>query len=143
METIEKEINYPDKVGQLVKYHTPFPDENPNQLYLVLEIFEYGEGIKPKALTKALNTGWSFPPTQKVLLEDLQIAEVDTSDLIGYRVSLIKEDQTKATGKVISVEMDRQIVNLAKFENRVETNVQIAIQDDAGTIHHGSLLVIF
>lgn len=143
METIEKEINHPDKAGQLVKYHTPFPDENPNQLYLVLEIFEYGEGIKPKATTRALNTGWSFPPTQKVLLEDLQIAEVDTTDLIGFRVSLIKEDQTKATGKVISLAMDKQLVNLVKLENRVETNVKIAIRDDAGTIHHGTLLVIF
>ena len=143
METIEKEINYPDKVGQLVKYHTPFPDENPNQLYLVLEIFEYGEGIKQKALTKALNTGWSFPPTQKVLLEDLQLAEVETTDLIGYRVSLIKEDHTKVKGEVISVETKKQIVNLSIVENRVETNVKIAIRDDAGTIHQGTLLVIF
>ena len=92
---------------------------------------------------KALNTGWMFPPTQKVLLEDLQISEVDTTDLIGYRASLIKEDHTKATGKVISVEMNKQLVNLAKVENRVETNVKIAIQDDSGTIHHGTLLVIF
>ncbi len=143
MKTIEKEIIFPDKAGQLVKYHTPFPDENPNQLYVVVEIFEYGEGIKPKATTRALNTGWSFPPTQKVLLEDLQIAEVDTTDLVGYRVSLIKEDHSKATGKVISVETDKQLVNLVKLENRVETNVKIAIQDDAGNIHHGTLLVIF
>ncbi len=143
METIENQINYPDKQGQLVKYHTPFPDENPDQLYVLLEIFEYGEGLKPKATIKALNTGWMFPPTQKVLLEDLQISEVDTTDLIGYRASLIKEDHTKATGKVISVEMNKQLVKLAKVENRVETNVKIAIQDDSGTIHHGTLLVIF
>lgn len=143
METIEKEINYPDKAGQVVKFHTPYPDENPNQLYVLLEIFEYDGGLKPKATIKALNTGWSFPPVQKVLLEDLQIAEVDTTDLIGYRASLIKEDHTKATGKVISVEMNTQIVNLEKVENRVETNVKIAIRDDAGNIHHGTLLVIF
>lgn len=143
MVTIERKINYPDTAGQLVKYHTPFPDENPDQLYVLLEIFEYGEGIKPNATIKALNNGWMFPPTQKVFLEDLQIAEVDTTDLIGYRASLIKDDHTKATGKVISVEMDKQIVNLVKVENRVETNVQIAVQDDAGNIHHGTLLVIF
>lgn len=143
METIEKKINYPDKAGQLAKFHTPNPDEDPNQLYVVLEIFEYGEGRKPNATIKALNTGWMFPPTQKVLLEDLQITEVDTTDLIGYRASVIKEDHTKATGKVISVEMNSQIVNLEKIENRVETNVKLTVQDDAGNIHHGTLLVIF
>ena len=143
METIETKISYPEREGQLAKFHTPNPDEDPNQLYLVLEIFEYGEGIKPNATIKALNTGWMFPPTQKVLLEDLQICEVDTTDLIGYRASVIKEDQTKTTGKVISVEMNTQIVNLEKVENRVETNVKLAVQDDAGNIQHGTLLVIF
>ncbi len=143
METIGKEKNYPDKEGQFVKFHTPYPDENPDQLYVLLEIFEYGEGLKPKATIKALNTGWSFPPTQRVLLEDLEIAEVDTTDLIGYRVILIKEDHTKATWKLISVEMNSQIVNLAKVKNRVETNVAIAIRDEAGIIHQGTLLVIF
>lgn len=28
----------PTKEGQIVKFHTSLPDENPNQLYVVLEV---------------------------------------------------------------------------------------------------------
>jgi hypothetical protein len=30
----------PNKTGQVAKFHTPLPDENPNQIYVVLEIIE-------------------------------------------------------------------------------------------------------
>ena len=30
----------PNKTGQVAKFHTPLPGENPNQLYVVLEIKE-------------------------------------------------------------------------------------------------------
>ena len=43
----------PNKIGQIVKYHTPFPSEDPNQLYVVLEIFLDVE--RPRALIKELN----------------------------------------------------------------------------------------
>ena len=69
----------PNKPGQVVKFHTPLPDEDPDQLYVVLEIKEDVE--KPRADIKALNTDLSFPPIYTVLLEDLKVVEVDTSDL--------------------------------------------------------------
>jgi len=49
----------PNKNGQVAKFHTPLPDENPDQLYVVLEIKEDDE--RPRADIKALNTGLSFP----------------------------------------------------------------------------------
>jgi len=49
----------PNKIGQVAKFHTPLPDKNPNQLYVVLEIIEDDE--RPRADIKALNTGLSFP----------------------------------------------------------------------------------
>jgi hypothetical protein len=36
-----------NKIGQVAKFHTPLPDENPNQLYVVLEIIEDDE--RPRA----------------------------------------------------------------------------------------------
>ena len=33
----------PNIIGQVAKFHTPLPDENPNQLYVVLEIIEDDE----------------------------------------------------------------------------------------------------
>jgi len=50
----------PNKLGQVANFHNALPDENANQLYLVLEI---QEDVKtPRATINALNTGLSFPP---------------------------------------------------------------------------------
>lgn len=61
----------PDKKGQVAKFHTPLPDENPNQLYVVLDIIKDIE--KPRAEIEALNTGLPFPPINTVLLDDLEV----------------------------------------------------------------------
>jgi hypothetical protein len=61
----------PNKIGQLAKFRTPLPDENPNQLYVVLEIIEDDE--RPRANIEALNTGLSFPPINTVNLDDLEV----------------------------------------------------------------------
>ena len=57
--------------GNIVKFHTPLPDENLDQLYVVLEVIEDDE--RPRADIQALNTGLSFPPISKVRLGDLLI----------------------------------------------------------------------
>ena len=80
----------PNKIGQVAKFHTPLPDENPNQLYVVLEIIE--DGTRPIADIKALNTGLSFPPINTVKLDDLAVVEVDTADLVGHKVTINKAD---------------------------------------------------
>ena len=91
----------PNKIGQLAKFHTPLPDENPNQLYVVLEIIENTE--RPRAYIKALKTGLSFPPISCVSLKDLEVVEVDTADLFGHIVTINKANYSRATGKIVNV----------------------------------------
>jgi hypothetical protein len=59
--------NDTNKTGQVAKFHTPLPDENPNQIYVVLEIIE--NDIRPRADIQALDTGLPFPPINTVLLK--------------------------------------------------------------------------
>ncbi len=129
----------PNKPGQVAKFHTPLPDEDPDQLYVVLEIKEDVE--KPRADIKALNTGLSFPPINTVLLDDLKVVEVDTSDLIGYEVTIQKADYSEATGKVVRVSEQKISLDLSKGVKGVETNVWLTIQDKNGIEHTGTLFV--
>ncbi len=129
----------PNKIGQVAKFHTPLPDENPEQLYVVLEIIEDVE--RPRADIKALNTGLSFPPINKVLLEDLVVVEVDTKDLIGHKVTINKSDYSQAEGRVIKVDEQKIMLDLTKGVNGVETNVWLTIIDNEGKEHLGTLFV--
>lgn len=129
----------PNKIGQVAKFHTPLPDENPNQLYVVLEIIEDVE--RPRADIKALNTGLSFPPINKVLLEDLVVVEVDTKDLIGHKVTINKSDYSQAEGRVIKVDEQKVMLDLTKGVKGVETNVWLTIIDKEGKEHLGTLFV--
>ena len=129
----------PNKLGQVAKFHTPLPDENPDQLYVVLEIKEDVE--RPRADIKALNTGLSFPPINTVLLEDLEVVEVDTSDLVGHQVTINKADYSQATGKVVKVNEQKIMLDLTKGVKGVETNVWLTIQDENGKEHTGTLFV--
>ena len=91
----------PNKPGQVAKFHTPLPDENPNQLYVVLEIKEDVE--RPRADIKALNTGLSFPPTNKVLFDELEVAEVGTSNLVVHLAKINKANYSQAIAKFAKV----------------------------------------
>lgn len=130
----------PNKPGQVAKFHTPLPDENPDQLYVVLEIKEDVE--RPRADIKALNTGLSFPPINTVLLDDLEVVEVDTSDLLGHEVTISKADYSHETGKVVKVSEQKITLDLTKGVKGVETNVWLTIQDENDTEHTGTLFVI-
>ena len=44
----------PNKIGQVAKFHTPLPDENANQLNVVLEIIE-DENAKEHTVTLSVN----------------------------------------------------------------------------------------
>ncbi|MCR9082014.1 MAG: hypothetical protein NXH89_06325 [Cyclobacteriaceae bacterium] len=137
------EIKYPTEVGQIVKFHSPYPDEDPNQLYLLIEIFDYEGEILPKADIKALNTGLSFPPIQSVKLKDLEIAEVNNSDLIGFEGTIISASGSYISGKITEVSPIKQTVNLTKRKSQVDTNVAVIIEDPSGEIHQGYLTVLF
>lgn len=129
----------PNKIGQVAKFHTPLPDENPNQLYVVLEIIEDDE--RPRADIKALNTGLSFPPINTVKLDDLEVVEVDTADLVGHNVTINKADYSQATGKVVKVSEQKIMLDLTKGVKGVETNVYLTIEDENGKEHTGILFV--
>jgi hypothetical protein len=70
------------KRGQIVKFHTPNEDENPKEIYVVLDYIEDGE--RSRAQIKPLNTKLSFPPISLVLSNDLVIGEVQTFQLEYY-----------------------------------------------------------
>ncbi len=129
----------PNKIGQVAKFHTPLPDENPNQLYVVLEIIEDDE--RPRADIKALNTGLSFPSINTVKLDDLEVVEVDTADLVGHNVTINKADYSQATGTVVKVSEQKIMLDLTKDVKGVETNVYLTIEDENGKEHTGTLFV--
>jgi hypothetical protein len=129
----------PNKPGQVAKLHTQLPDENPNQLYVVLEIKEDAE--RPRADIKALNTGLEFPHINTVLLEDLEVVKDNTSDLVGYEVTINKADYSQATGKVVKVSEQKIMMDLSKGVKGVETNVWLTIEDENGKEHTGTLFL--
>jgi len=129
----------PNKIGQIVKFHTPLPDENPDQLYVVLEIIK---NERPRVDIQALNTGLIFPPVNTVNLEDLTVVEVNTDDLIGHRVIIIKSDSSKVEGKVKSVSGMKILLDMVKGVSGVETNVCLTVIDRNGKEHIGTLFVI-
>lgn len=127
------------KEGQIVKFHTPLEDENPNQLYVILDVIEDEE--RSRAEIQALNTGLSIPPVNKVRLDDLEVVEVDTTDLIGHKVTIIKSDYSQVEGRVINAKEKKIELNLSSGEKGIETNVWLTIIDDNETEHVGTLLI--
>ena len=129
----------PNKIGQIAKFHTPNEDEDPNQLYVVLEIIEDDDSAR--ADIKALDTGLSFPPINTVRLSDLEVVLVDTTDLVGHQVTINKADYSQATGKVVKVSEQKIMLDLTKGVKGVETNVYLTIEDENGKEHTGTLFV--
>lgn len=70
----------PIEKGQIVKFHTPYEDEDPEQLYVVLEVFD--DEDRSRAQIFPLNTGLSFPPV--VYIRDLEIDNILTKQLARY-----------------------------------------------------------
>ena len=129
----------PTKQGQIVKFHSPLTEENPNQLYVVLEVIADDE--RPRADIQALNTGLSFPPINTVRLGDLEVVEIDASDLIGHKVTINKADNSKVVGRVIKVSDQKIVANLSNGINGVETNVWLTVVDYDSVEHLGTLFV--
>lgn len=127
------------KEGLIVKFHTPLPSEDPNQLYVVLEVIE--DEHRSRAQIQALNTGLAFPPVNSVKLSDLESVEVETSDLIGHKVTINKSDYSKIEGRVIEVNEKKIELNLANGKNGVETNVWLTVIDNNGIKHLGTLYI--
>lgn len=129
----------PTKVGQVAKFHTPLADEDPNQLYVILEI--KGDDASARVDIKALHTGLSFPPINTVKLDDLKVVELPTEELIGHDVTIIKSDNSKEKGKVTRVRENRIDLDLNKIATGVTTNVHLTIIDKNGIELEGTLFV--
>ena len=129
----------PNKVGQIAKFHTPLPNENADQLYVVLEVIDDSE--RPRADIQALNTGLSFPPINTVRLDDLEVVKVNTSDLIGHPVTINKSDGSRVSGFVVKVQEENIMLAMTKGNNGVETNVLLTIHDEDDIKHTGTLVV--
>jgi hypothetical protein len=129
----------PNKIGQVTKFHTPLPDENPNQLYVVLEI---NEGIeRTRAYIKALETDHTFPLINTVLLDDLEVVEVETCDLITQKVIIRKADCSLISGIVKEVIEEKIMLDLTKKDKGIDTNVWLIVRDENGYEHEGNLFV--
>lgn len=129
----------PTKQGQIAKFHTLLADEDPEQLYVILEVIEDDE--RPRANIQALNTGLTFPPITKVLLDDLEMVEVSTQDLIGHYVTINKSDYSQVEGRVSKVSEQKIEVTLSNGVHGVETNVWLTVIDNKGEEHLGTLFV--
>lgn len=129
----------PTKIGQIVKFHTPMPDENPNQLYVILEIFFDVE--RPRAKVQALGLDFSFPPISVFNVEDLEILEIDTADLLGHKVRIIQPNNTQSTGYVKDVVLQKIVPDYQLTKNGVETNLWLTICNEAGRLESGYLFV--
>lgn len=127
------------KEGQIVKFHSPLSDENPEQVYVVLEIKHDAE--ISKADIQALNTGLPIVPVNTVLLDDLEVVEVSTNDLIGLIVKIKKTDSTLILGKVISIAQSKINLDLSNSIDGVDTNVYLTVLDRDGITHTGTLYV--
>lgn len=129
----------PNKIGQVVKFHTPYPDEDPIQRYVILEI--HFDVEKPRALIKELNGGRPFASSSTALVDELEVVEVETVELVGHQVTINKADYSQAIGKVIKVSEQKIVLDLTKGVKGVETNVWLTIEDESGKEHTGTLFV--
>lgn len=132
----------PNKVGQVVRFHTPYPDEDPNMIYHLLDFDDSGRFPTPPADIRPIFWDYTFVPINRVRLEDLEVVEFDLMDLLGYPVWIIREDDTEVSGVVTEIFQEKIAPELhVKRGKGVETNVKISIKDALGSVHTGMLFV--
>jgi hypothetical protein len=127
----------PTQKGQIVRFHTPFPDEDPGQQYVILDLFN--DVHTPRAQIKALGTELSLVPINTVLIEDLELVEFSSDDLLGQELSVQTEKGKIFQGKVIKVEIPDLGSNFEIQQNFVLTNIQVIIQSEYYEQHSGYL----
>jgi hypothetical protein len=127
------------KEGQIVKFHSPLAGEDPEQVYVILEIKQFDQ--MARADIQALNTGLSIVPVNTVRLDDLEVVEVSTDDLIGLIVKIKKLDTSIVLGKVIKIDKSKINIDLSREADGVDTNVHLIVIDREGREHAGTLFV--
>jgi transcription antitermination factor NusG len=83
----------------------------------------------------------AFPTINKVHLDDLEVVEVCTQDLIGHYVTINKSDYSQVEGRLSKVSEQKIEVTLSNGVHGVETNVWLTVIDNKGEEHLGTLFV--
>lgn len=131
----------PNKAGQVVKFHTPFPDEDPNMMYNLLYLDE-AHYPNRRADIRPIFSSLTIPPINRVQLSDLEVVELDLNDLMMHKVTVIKEDNTEAIGRIVKLHQEKIIAELTVKEGKgVMTNALITVKDFDGQEHTGFLFV--
>jgi hypothetical protein len=131
----------PNKAGQVVRFHTPFPDEDPNMIYNLLYLDEEDYPNR-RADIRPISSSLSIPPINRVQLSDLEVVELDLNDLMMHKVTVIKEDNSEAIGRVVKLHQDKVIPELTVKEGKgVKTNALITVRDFDAQEHTGYLFV--
>lgn len=132
----------PSKAGQIVRFHTPYPDEDPDMIYHLLDFDDSDDFPTPPAEIQPVFSKFPFVPISRVSLEELEVVEFDLRDLLNYPVTVIKEDKKEVSGIVVKLHQDKIVPVLQVRRGKgVETNVKLNIKDGEGCIHTGILLV--
>jgi hypothetical protein len=72
----------------------------------------------------------------------LEVVELDLKDLMMHKVTVIKEDNTEAIGRVVKLHQEKIIPHLIVKEGKgVMTNALITVKDFDGQEHTGFLFV--
>lgn len=121
----------------MVRFHSPYIDEDPNQLYVTLEVVDYDDYIVVDIIPLNLDNRLFFRPINTVKYEDLEVVAIGTEDLIGYYVSVTKPDGSQSFGKIISVQELKIFADLDITSEGVETNIWATILDIRGKEHSG------
>jgi len=123
------------KVGQIVKFHTPLPDEDPAQIYVIVEISD--DETANRASIKPLNFKFQFPPILTVKIADLSHVKVSALEMVGETVTLKKNDGTEVSGRVVSARDVDIFLEMTRNKQEVVTNCHLTIVDQEGLTHEG------
>ena len=129
----------PTKSGQIVRFHTPFPDENPNDRFVVTEIHHYDD--ETLATIQQLGAG-VFGHSGDYPVKDLEVAGIGTTDLTGTKQTVVTSDGTYKGGFVTDVSEKEVKLEMEVTKNGVVTNVIITVKNDLGEEYTGRLYVI-
>lgn len=132
---------FPNKKGQIVKFHTPLEDENPDSQYVVLEIKE--DGLNSRVDIQLLGTNLSLVPISTVFLSDLEVVDVPTCDLINYPVKIVDDNGCVFEGIVKSVLQKSVDLSLEAIPNGYVSNVDLTIIEYNGMERVGKLIIVF
>jgi len=131
----------PNKAGQVVRFHTPFPDEDPKMIFNLLYLDDEDYPIR-SAKIRPIFSGLTIPPIKRVQLDDLEVVELDLKDLMMHKVTVVKEDSSEAIGRVVKLHQEKIIPELTVKEGKgVMTTALITVRDFDGQEHTEFLFV--